>query len=49
MEMSHLASKLKALKLELSEDLLVRLVLISLLHSLTSLRCAITVLMTHGP
>jgi hypothetical protein len=30
MEMSHLASKLKALKLELSEDLLVHLVLISL-------------------
>ena len=31
MEMSHTASKLKALKLELSEDLLVHLVLISLL------------------
>jgi len=31
MEMSHLASKLKALKLELSEDLLVHLILISLL------------------
>ena len=30
MEMSHLASKLKTLKLELSEDLLVHLVLISL-------------------
>ena len=30
LEMSHLASKLKALKLELSEDLLVHLVLISL-------------------
>ncbi|XP_060182535.1 uncharacterized protein LOC132612246 [Lycium barbarum] len=30
MQMSHLASKLKALKLELSEDLLVHLVLISL-------------------
>ena len=30
MEMSHLASKLKALKLELGEDLLVHLVLISL-------------------
>ena len=30
MEMSHLASKLKPLKLELSEDLLVHLVLISL-------------------
>ena len=30
MEMSHLASKLKALKLELSEDLLVHLILISL-------------------
>ena len=30
MEMSHLASKLKALRLELSEDLLVHLVLISL-------------------
>ena len=30
MEMSHIASKLKALKLELSEDLLVHLVLISL-------------------
>ena len=30
MEMFHLASKLKALKLELSEDLLVHLVLISL-------------------
>ena len=29
MEMSHLTSKLKALKLELSEDLLVHLVLIS--------------------
>ena len=29
-EMSHIASKLKALKLELSEDLLVHLVLISL-------------------
>jgi len=31
MEMSHLASKLKAVKLELSEDLLVHLILISLL------------------
>ena len=30
MEMSHIASKLKALKLELSEDLIVHLVLISL-------------------
>ncbi|XP_028075239.1 uncharacterized protein LOC114277540 [Camellia sinensis] len=30
MEMSHLASKLKALKLDLSDDLLVHLVLISL-------------------
>ena len=30
MEISHLASKLKALKLELSEDLLVHLILISL-------------------
>ena len=30
MEMSHTASKLKALKLELSEDFLVHLVLISL-------------------
>ena len=30
MEMSHLASKLKALKLELSDDLLIHLVLISL-------------------
>ena len=30
MEMSHLVSKLKALKLELSEDLLVHLILISL-------------------
>lgn len=30
MEMSHLASKLKSLKLELSEDLLVHFVLISL-------------------
>ena len=30
MEMSHIASKLKALKLELSDDLLVHLVLISL-------------------
>ena len=30
MEMSHIASKLKALTLELSEDLLVHLVLISL-------------------
>ena len=30
MKMSHLASKLKALKLELSEDLLVHLILISL-------------------
>ena len=30
MEMSHLASKLKALKLELFEDLLVHLILISL-------------------
>ena len=30
MEMSHLSSKLKALKLELSEDLLVHLILISL-------------------
>ena len=30
MEMSHLASKLKALKLELSKDLLVHFVLISL-------------------
>ena len=30
MEMSHLASKLKALKLDLSQDLLVHLVLISL-------------------
>ena len=31
MEMSHFTSKLKALKLELSEDLLVHLVLIALL------------------
>ncbi|XP_075489531.1 uncharacterized protein LOC142528374 [Primulina tabacum] len=31
MEMSHIASKLKALKLQLSDDLLVHLVLISLL------------------
>ena len=31
MKMSHLASKVKALKLELSEDLLVHLVMISLL------------------
>ena len=30
MQMSHIASKLKALKLELSKDLLVHLVLISL-------------------
>ena len=30
MEMSHTASKLKALNLELSEDLLVHLILISL-------------------
>ena len=30
MEMTHLASKLKALKLELSEDFLMHLVLISL-------------------
>jgi len=30
MKMSHLASKLKALKLELSEDLLLHLILISL-------------------
>ena len=30
MEMSHIASKLKGLKLELSDDLLVHLVLISL-------------------
>ena len=30
MQMSHIASKLKALKLELSEDLLMHLVLISL-------------------
>jgi len=30
MQMSHIASKFKALKLELSEDLLVHLVLISL-------------------
>ena len=38
MEMSHLASKLKALKLELSKDLLVHLVLILFLHSLVNLR-----------
>ena len=31
MEMSHIVSKLKGLKLELSEDLLVHLVLMSLL------------------
>ena len=30
MEMSHLASKLKALKLEISDDFLVHLVLLSL-------------------
>ena len=30
MQMSNIASKLKALKLELSDDLLVRLVLLSL-------------------
>ncbi|KAK6160726.1 hypothetical protein DH2020_004107 [Rehmannia glutinosa] len=35
MEMSHTASKLRALKLELSEDLLVHLVLISLPDNLT--------------
>lgn len=33
MEMSHLVSKLKALKLELSNDLFVHLVLISFLHN----------------
>ncbi|KAK6137862.1 hypothetical protein DH2020_028390 [Rehmannia glutinosa] len=33
MEMFHLASKLRALKLEVCEDLLVHLVLISLLHN----------------
>ncbi|XP_028113672.1 uncharacterized protein LOC114311711 [Camellia sinensis] len=42
MEMSHLASKLKALKLDLSDDLLVHLVLISLPHKLTNLRSVIT-------
>ncbi|KAL0324716.1 UNVERIFIED_CONTAM: hypothetical protein Scaly_2438700 [Sesamum calycinum] len=36
MEMSHLASKLKALKLDISEDLLVHLVLISLPNSLVN-------------
>ncbi|KAK6149946.1 hypothetical protein DH2020_017471 [Rehmannia glutinosa] len=38
MEMSHLASKLRALKLEVSEDLLVHLVLISLPAQLIGLR-----------
>ena len=39
MEMSHLAWKLKALKLELSDDLQIHLALISLsLHSLINLR-----------
>ena len=42
-QMSHIAFKLKALKLELSEDLLVHLVLISLLHTSVNLRSVITV------
>ena len=43
MQMSHIASKLKALKLELSEDLLVHFVLIRLLRTLVNLRSVITV------
>ena len=37
-EMSHLVSKLNALKLVLSEELLVHLILILFLHSLINLR-----------
>ncbi|KAL0446154.1 UNVERIFIED_CONTAM: hypothetical protein Slati_1743300 [Sesamum latifolium] len=43
MKMSHFASKLRALKLDLSEDLLVHLVLISLQDSVVNSKCATTV------
>ena len=48
MEMSHLASKLKTLKLELSEDLLVHLVLISLPTQFSQFKVSLSVLRTHG-
>jgi len=48
MQMSHIASKLKALNLELSEDLLVHLVLIRFLHNSINLRSVITVRRKNG-
>ena len=48
MQMSHITSKLKTLKLELSEDLLVHLVLISLPTHFSQLRSVITVRRRNG-
>lgn len=46
--MSHLASKLKASKLELSDDLLVHLALIFILQNSVNLRSFITVKTRNG-
>ena len=48
MKMSHIASKLKALKLELSEDLLVHLVLISLLTQYGQFKVSYNYERRHG-
>ncbi|KAL3521489.1 hypothetical protein ACH5RR_019638 [Cinchona calisaya] len=48
LEMSHLTSKLKALKSELSKDLLVYLVLSLFLHNSVNLRSVITVKRING-
>ena len=48
MQISHIASKLKALKLELSENLLVHLVLISLPAPSISLRSVLIVRRRNG-
>lgn len=48
MEMSHIASKLKGLKFELSHDLLMHLVLISLPIQFSQLRSVITARRRNG-
>ena len=48
MQMSHIAFKLKALKLELSEDLRVHLVLFCFLHNSVNLRSVISVKRRNG-
>lgn len=49
MKMSHLASKLKTLRLELSEYLIVHLVLISLPTQLSQFKVGTTVKRTSAP